>query len=256
MTNIKLIRIQGKQRESNDKIYMEQETVFVIMLKNKETGFLEKELGSLNINKNDEYIVNLFVLKEDDGEKLHLRISTDRDVEDWEYGAIFDNYNYDSYGDNVIEIDEIDNDYNPVWEIVIDYDDNLSVVEERVAEILDIHSNELKRVYEEIKEKLGVDVVRLKRTSEDMLLVQSDIDESLKRVCLIYENEDGTFFIGLVRKKTYATYEEAVDTVCERKMLQEIMGHKTIAITMQVYNHVLEGRAEAEMQRISSALVV
>lgn len=30
---------------------MEQETVFVIMLKNKETGFLEKELGSLNINK-------------------------------------------------------------------------------------------------------------------------------------------------------------------------------------------------------------
>ena len=132
---------------------MEQETVFVIMLKNKENGFLEKELGSLNINKNDEYIVNLFVLKEDDGEKLHLRISTDRDVEDWEYGAIFDNYNYDSYGDNVIEIDEIDNDYNPVWEIVIDYDDNLSVVEERVAEILDIHSNELKRVYEEIKDK-------------------------------------------------------------------------------------------------------
>ena len=119
---------------------MEQETVFVIMLKNKETGFLEKELGSLNINKNDEYIVNLFVLKEDDGKKLHLRISTDRDVEDWEYGAIFDNYNYDSYGDNVIEI-------------VIDYDDNLSVVEERVAEILDIHSNELKRVYEEIKDK-------------------------------------------------------------------------------------------------------
>ena len=132
---------------------MEQETVFVIMLKNKETGFLEKELGSLNINKNDEYIVNLFVLKEDDGKKLHLRISTDRDVEDWEYGAIFDNYNYDSYGVNVIEIDEIDNDYNPVWEIVIDYDDNLSVVEERVAEILDIHSNELKRVYEEIKDK-------------------------------------------------------------------------------------------------------
>ena len=124
---------------------MEQETVFVIMLKNKETGFLEKELGSLNINKNDEYIVNLFVLKEDDGEKLHLRISTDRDVEDWEYGAIFDNYNYDSYGDNVIEIDEIDNDYNPVWEIVIDYDDNLSVVEERVAEILDIHSKHLEK---------------------------------------------------------------------------------------------------------------
>lgn len=46
------------------------------------------------------------------------------------------------------------------------------------------------QVYEEIKEKLGVDVVRLKRTSEDMLLVQSDIDEVLKRVCLIYDNRE------------------------------------------------------------------
>ena len=45
-------------------------------------------------------------------------------------------------------------------------------------------------VYEEIKEKMGVDVVRLKRTSEDMLLVQSDIDEVLKRVCLIYDNKE------------------------------------------------------------------
>ena len=46
------------------------------------------------------------------------------------------------------------------------------------------------QIYEEIKEKLGVDVVRLKRTSEDMLLVQSDIDEVLKRVCLIYDNKE------------------------------------------------------------------
>lgn len=46
------------------------------------------------------------------------------------------------------------------------------------------------QVYEEIKEKLGVDVVRLKRTSEDMLLVQSDIDEVLKKVCLIYDNKE------------------------------------------------------------------
>lgn len=132
---------------------MEQETVFVIMLKNKETGFLEKELGSLNISKNDEYIVNLFVIENDGSEQLHLRVSTDRDLEDWEYEAVFDSYNYDCYGDNVIEIDEIDDDYNPVWEIVIEYDDNISAVEERVAEILDIHSSELNRIYAEIKDK-------------------------------------------------------------------------------------------------------
>lgn len=46
------------------------------------------------------------------------------------------------------------------------------------------------KVYEEIKEKFGVDVVRLKRNSDGMALVQSDIDEVLKKVCLIYENNN------------------------------------------------------------------
>ena len=46
------------------------------------------------------------------------------------------------------------------------------------------------QVYEEIKQKFGVDVVRLKRNSDGMMLVQSDIDELLKRVCLIYSNEE------------------------------------------------------------------
>ena len=43
-------------------------------------------------------------------------------------------------------------------------------------------------VYENIKEKMGVDVVRILKKPDDMVLIQSDIDEVLKRVCLIYEN--------------------------------------------------------------------
>ena len=45
-------------------------------------------------------------------------------------------------------------------------------------------------VYEEIKEKFGMDVVRPWKKSDDMVLIQSDIDEILKRVCLIYENSE------------------------------------------------------------------
>ena len=37
---------------------------------------------------------------------------------------------------------------------------------------------------------------------------------------------------------------------------EEIMGHKTIAVTMQVYNHVLADRTQAEVERVGSALVV
>lgn len=40
------------------------------------------------------------------------------------------------------------------------------------------------------------------------------------------------------------------------KVLQEIMGHKTIAVTMQVYNHVLEEHKKKTLENIASALVV
>ena len=46
------------------------------------------------------------------------------------------------------------------------------------------------KVYEEIKEKFGMDVVRPWKKSDNMVLIQSDIDEILKRVCLIYENNE------------------------------------------------------------------
>lgn len=53
---------------------------------------------------------------------------------------------------------------------------------------VDVYDEE--SVYEEIKEKFGIDVVRPWKKSDDMVLIQSDIDEILKRVCLIYENSE------------------------------------------------------------------
>ena len=47
-----------------------------------------------------------------------------------------------------------------------------------------IGNYEEESVYEDIKDKMGVDVVRLRITSKEMSLVQSDIDEVLKRVNL------------------------------------------------------------------------
>lgn len=44
------------------------------------------------------------------------------------------------------------------------------------------------KVYEEIKNKFGVDIVRILKKPDDMVLIQSDIDEVLKKVCLIYNN--------------------------------------------------------------------
>lgn len=40
------------------------------------------------------------------------------------------------------------------------------------------------------------------------------------------------------------------------KVLQEIMGHKSITITMQVYNHIVGERKKNEVERVKSALIV
>lgn len=81
------------------------------------------------------------------------------------------------------------------------------------------------QVYEEIKEKLGVDVVRLKRTSEDMLLVQSDIDESLKRVCLIYENEDGIIQYQMEIQVENKSYGYDIEDKKIKEFQIEVGGH-------------------------------
>lgn len=126
-----------------------EETVIVVMLKNKNTGFLEKELCSLDIKNNEEYIVNIYVMDN----KLYIRLSTGRDVEDWEYSAIFDYYDVDLYAGEAAEVAEIEDDYNPTWEISLDYDDDVAATEEKVNKILSIHSKEIADVFETIKDK-------------------------------------------------------------------------------------------------------
>lgn len=126
-----------------------EETVIVVMLKNKNTGFLEKELCSLDIKNNEEYIVNIYVMDN----KLYIRLSTGRDVEDWEYSAIFDYYDVDLYSGEAAEVVEIEDDYNPTWEISLDYDDDVAATEEKVNKILSIHSKEIADVFETIKDK-------------------------------------------------------------------------------------------------------
>ena len=54
------------------------------------------------------------------------------------------------------------------------------------------------KVYEEIKESLGVDVVRLEGKPDNMSLVHSDIDTKLNRVCLIFANENTTLEYQIV----------------------------------------------------------
>lgn len=129
-----------------------EETIIVIMLKDKNTGFLEKELASLDLTENVEYIVNIFAVDEEEGRKLHIKLSTERNVEDWEYSAIYDYYDTECFAGRA-EVIDADDDYNPVWEVVIDYKEDIAVLADNVAELLAIHRKEIEDVFETIKDK-------------------------------------------------------------------------------------------------------
>ncbi len=132
------------------------ETVVVIMLKDRNTGFLDRELCSLSLTENEEYIINVFVTEEDDGKLLlHLRLSTQRDVADWEYSAIFDYYDPERFNGRVIKVLEIEDYFNPVWELVLDYTDDPAETEKKVTELLSLHHTELDDVYSVIADKEG-----------------------------------------------------------------------------------------------------
>lgn len=70
------------------------------------------------------------------------------------------------------------------------------------------------------------------------------------------EIEDGAtvlpHFTAHVLRHTYCT--RMAENGCDIKVLQEIMGHKNIKITMQVYNHSSEERSLKEIQRLSALM--
>ena len=127
------------------------ETIYVIMLKDAVTGFLEKELCSITLSKYDEYIVNMYAAEEKDGMTLNLRLSTGREVSDWEYDAIYDYYDPSTLEQAGAKVSELDDDYDPVWLAALPYDEDS--VQSVVEKILELHHNELADVFETIKDK-------------------------------------------------------------------------------------------------------
>ena len=131
------------------------DTVIVIMQKNKKTGLFEKELQTLNISKYEQYILNIYALEEDDKITLNIKLTTDKDVLDWEYNAIYDYYDIDIFKKLGYKIKECEDEYNPTWEISFDYtEDNFKLLE-IINSILEYHNKELIDVLNTIKDKEG-----------------------------------------------------------------------------------------------------
>lgn len=121
----------------------------VLMEKDKETGFVTKELGSFEVEEGALYVVKLYVIDN----VVNLYFDTNKDVEEWEYSAIFDLFNQEAFVEAGFEIKEDEEEYNPTYILKMPYIDDYSQMKESLNKALSIIKAEMENVFEAIKGK-------------------------------------------------------------------------------------------------------
>jgi len=124
-------------------------SAIVLMEKDKDTKFFTRELGSYEVNEGAEYITKLFY----DGEKVNLYFDTNKDVEEWEFSAIYDLFDDESFKDIVDSIEIYDEEFNPTWIITFGYDEDHNVLNNRLNNICTRVKEALEKVFIDIEGK-------------------------------------------------------------------------------------------------------
>ncbi|MBD7914177.1 hypothetical protein H9660_03365 [Clostridium sp. Sa3CUN1] len=121
----------------------------VLMEKDKETGFITKELGSFQVSEGALYVKKLFVLNEE----VNLFFDTNKDVEEWEYSAIYDLFNYEAFIKEEFEIEDMLDEYNPTFLIKFKYVDDYEFMKERINKCVELIENSMEDVFKAIEGK-------------------------------------------------------------------------------------------------------
>jgi hypothetical protein len=121
----------------------------VLMEKDKETGFIKSELGSFEVNEGALFVKKFYVLDE----VVHMYFDTNKNVEEWEYSAIYDLFNADAFIEKGYEIEEDLDEYNPTYIIKFKYEEDYDAMKEKVQEAVSIIEKEVNSVFEAIKGK-------------------------------------------------------------------------------------------------------
>lgn len=119
----------------------------VLIEKDKETGFIKKELGSFEVNERALFVKKLYVLDE----TVYMYFDTNKDVEEWEYSAIYDLFNKDVFVGKGYDIEEDDEEYNPTYVIKFEYKDDYDVMKQKIQETVSLIDQEMNAVFEAIK---------------------------------------------------------------------------------------------------------
>lgn len=117
----------------------------VLMEVDNEDRFV-RELGSYKVDEGAEF-VRKFNFR---ANRVFLYFDTGKDVEDWEFTAMYDVFDLEKFNEAGLEIEEKDDEYNPTWIIKFDYINTISMMEEKLTTVLQLIEEEIKSCFEEI----------------------------------------------------------------------------------------------------------
>jgi hypothetical protein len=121
----------------------------VLMEKDKENGMLTKELGSYEIDDGAEYITKMYM----SDNIVNVFFDTNKDVEEWEYSAIYDLFDEVSFETKDYKIEFVDDEYNPTWKVIFDYEDDYDIMKTKINELCALVKEEIEKTFENIKGK-------------------------------------------------------------------------------------------------------
>lgn len=121
----------------------------VLMEKDKETGFITKELGSFEVNEGALYVKKLFVLDNE----VNLYFDTNKDVEEWEYSAIYDLFNIKRFEEEGFKIEEELDEYNPTFILKFPYKEEHLEMKDVLDKVVELINEEMEKVFLAIEGK-------------------------------------------------------------------------------------------------------
>ena len=121
----------------------------VIMEKDKETGFIKRELGSFEVDEKDLHVKKLYVIDNE----VNLYFDTGKDVEEWEYSAIYDLFNEERFNEAGFKLEEDLDEYNPTFILKFQYKEDHNDMKEILDKAIEMIYEEMENVFETIKGK-------------------------------------------------------------------------------------------------------
>ena len=114
------------------------EFTFILMKKN-DAGVLETELGSYTVSQGGEYMLSAYAK----ADKAYFLLSTGVDTADWQYSAIYDNFDHEPLVKAGFAVEDDEEQYNPAWLVSFGFIENETAMTERLEMMMSLFISEL-----------------------------------------------------------------------------------------------------------------